>query len=145
MDIFSLARLAKSKGASDLHLIVASPPLFRIKGSIEPVTDMALTSEDITRFFNQITSDKERENFHQHQELDFGYTVPEVGRLRCNAAKQRGTISLVIRLLPPIIPHLSELGVPEVCKDLVLKPRGLVVVSGPTELKAKLVQPSPRV
>ncbi len=132
MDIFSLARLAKSKGASDLHLIVASPPLFRIKGSIEPVTDMALTSEDITRFFNQITSEKERESFHQHQELDFGYTVPEVGRLRCNAAKQRGTISLVIRLLPPIIPHLSELGLPEVCKELVLKPRGLVVVSGPT-------------
>ncbi len=133
MDIFSLVRLAKSEGASDLHLIVASPPLLRIKGSLEPVADMApLTSEDINQFFSQITSEKEREDFHHHMELDFGYTVPEVGRLRCNAAKQRGTISLVIRLLPPIIPTLSELGLPEVCKELVLKPRGLVVVSGPT-------------
>ena len=133
MDIFSLVRLAKSEGASDLHLIVASPPLLRIKGSIEAVADMApLTSEDITQFFSQITSEKEREDFRDRLELDFGYTVPEVGRLRCNAAKQRGTISLVIRLLPPIIPTLSELGLPEVCKELVLKPRGLVVVSGPT-------------
>ncbi|MFC1988202.1 type IV pilus twitching motility protein PilT, partial [Chloroflexota bacterium] len=101
-------------------------------GSIEPVSDVALTAEDVNQFFNQMTSEKERGNFWQYQELDFGYTVPEVGRLRCNAAMQRGTISLVIRLLPPTIPRLIELGLPEVCKELVLKPRGLVVVSGPT-------------
>jgi len=133
MDIFRLVHLAKSHGASDLHLVVSSPPLLRINGSLEPATHIApLTADDINQAFHQITSEKEREEFHQRLELDFGYTVPEVGRLRCNAAKQRGTISLTIRLLPLAIPSLDELQLPEVCKDLILRPRGLVVVSGPS-------------
>jgi len=133
MDITSLLHLGVSKGASDLHLVAASPPLFRINGVLGPVDDMLpLTPDDIDQAFNQITSDKERDGFNRCLELDFGYTIPGVGRLRCNAAKQRGTISLVIRLLPLVIPTLDELELPEVCKELVLKRRGLVVVSGPT-------------
>lgn len=133
MDIFSLLNLAKSKGASDLHLIASSPPLLRINGLLQPAADMLpLTPDDINQAFNQLTSDKERADFQRCLELDFGYTLPDVGRLRCNAAKQRGTISLVIRLIPLVIPTLDKLGLPEVCKELVLKPRGLVVVSGPT-------------
>ena len=91
-----------------------------------------LTDDDINQTFNQLTSDRQRSDFQTGLELDFGSNVPDVGRIRCNVAKQRGTISLVIRLLPPVIPTLDELGLPEVCKELVLKPRGLVVVSGPT-------------
>ena len=133
MDIFSLIRLAMSEGASDLHLIASSPPLIRIDGLLQPIDDASLlTSEDITQAFNQITSDSEKEEFQRCLELDFGYTIPDVCRLRCNAAKQRGTISLVIRLLPLTVPALDELGLPEVCKELVLRPRGLVVISGPT-------------
>ena len=133
MDIFSLLHLAKSKGASDLHLVVSSPPLLRIDGSLQPADDLPpLTPDDVSRSLTRITSEKEREDFNRHLELDFGYTIPDVGRLRCNAAKQRGTISLVIRLLPPVISTLEELGLPKVCKELILKPRGLVVVSGPT-------------
>jgi len=133
MDIFPLLHLAMSKGASDLHLVAASPPLFRINGMLSPVPDMLpLTSDDINQAFNQITSDKERADFHRCLELDFGYTIPGVSRLRCNAAKQRGTISLAIRLLPLVIPTIDELGLPEICKELILKRRGLVVVSGPT-------------
>ena len=133
MDIFPLLQLAKAKGASDLHLVVASPPLFRINGSLGPAADVSpLTPDDIEQAFTQITSDEERADFHRRLELDFGYTVPNVGRLRCNAAKQRRTISLVIRLLPLIIPTLDELHLPEVCKELVIKRRGLVVVSGPS-------------
>jgi len=133
MDIFELLHSAKSKDASDLHLVVSSPPLMRIHGSLQPVDGMALlTAEDINQAFHQLTSDKEREDFYRHLELDFGCTVPDVGRLRCNVAKQRGTISLAIRLVPLVIPTLDELGLPVVCKELVFKPRGLVVVSGPT-------------
>ncbi len=133
MDISPLLHSAASKGASDLHLVASSPPLLRINGLLQPVPDMLpLTPEDTNQAFNQITSDTERTDFHRRLELDFGYTLPGVGRLRCNAAKQRGTISLVIRLLPLAIPTLDELELPEVCKELVLKPRGLVVVSGPT-------------
>ncbi len=133
MDIFPLLHLAISKGASDLHLVAASPPLLRIDGELGPLNDMPpLTPDDINQAFNQITSDKERADFHRCLELDFGYTIPGVGGLRCNAAKQRGTISLVIRLLPLVIPTLDELELPEVCKKLVLERSGLLVVSGPT-------------
>jgi len=133
MDIFSLLNLAKTKGASDLHLVASSPPLFRINGLLEPVADMAqLTPDDINQAFIQITTPEERADFEQCLELDLGYTLPDVGRIRVNVAKQRGTISLVSRLLPPVIPTLDELNLPQVCKELVLKPRGLVVVSGPT-------------
>jgi len=133
MDIFSLLNLAKARGASDLHLVASSPPLFRINGSLEPVADMAqLTPDDINQAFIQVTTPEERADFEQRLELDFGYTLPDVGRIRCNAAKQRGTTSLVTRLLPPAIPTIDELNLPQVCKELVLKPRGLVVVSGPT-------------
>ena len=133
MDIQGMLRLAKSEGASDLHLVVASPPVLRIDGLLRPVADMApLTAEDIDRAFEQVTSEEERTDFHRALELDIGYTCPDVGRVRCNVARQQGTTSLVIRLLPETIPNIEELGLPEVCRELVQKPRGLVVVSGPT-------------
>ncbi len=133
MDIFSLLQLAKARGASDLHLVFDSPPLLRINGILEPVADMkALTPQDTEQAFDQLTSEGQRADFQRYLELDFGYNVTDVGRIRCNAAKQRGTVSLVIRLLPAIIPSIEDLGLPEVCRDLVIKRRGLVVVSGPT-------------
>jgi len=133
MDIFTLLKLAKSRGASDLHMVVSRPPLLRIDGRLMPVDDLpSLTSEDIEQSFSQMTSEQERADFDRRLELDFGRTVPDVGRLRFNAAKQRGTTSLVVRLLPADIPAVDELGLPEICKELVLRPRGLVVVSGPT-------------
>ena len=133
MDIFALVRLAAEKGASDLHLVADNAPIFRIDGLLQPEADMSpLTHDDIAQAFEQITSEKERADFHQYLELDFGYTLPDVGRMRCNAAKQRGTLTLAIRLIPLVIPTLQELGLPDICKDLILKPRGLVVVSGPS-------------
>lgn len=133
MDIFMLLKLAKSKGASDLHMVVSRPPLFRIDGELLPVDDMeSLTQEDIEQAFRQVTNEQERAVFNRCLELDFGRTVLDVGRLRFNAARQLGTTSLAIRLLPAIIPTIEELGLPQVCKELVLRPRGLIVVSGPT-------------
>ena len=133
MDILSVVRLAAEKGASDLHLMVDNPPTLRIKGAMEPIADMQpLTSDDLSQAFSQIASEEEMANFERNLELDFGYSVPDVGRIRCNVAKQRGTLTFVIRLLPAKIPTLEQLGLPEVCKELILKPRGLVVVSGPT-------------
>ncbi len=133
MDIFSLVRSAAEKGASDLHLVVDSCPIFRINGLLISQEDLpVLTSDDVAQAFQQVTAEKERANFHHSLELDFGYTMPDTGRLRCNAAKQRGTLILTIRLIPLVVPTLEELGLPQVCKDLVLKPRGLVVVSGPS-------------
>lgn len=133
MDVFALLREAKLKRASDLHLVVGSPAIFRIDGSLEGADgDASLTPEDINEAFLQITTPEEREQFHRQLELDFGYTLPDVGRLRCNAAQQRGAISLAVRLLPPKIPTIDELELPQVCKELAVKPRGLVIITGPT-------------
>ena len=133
MDIFSLLHLAKSRAASDLHLVVSSPPLLRVNGSLQAVDGTApLTADEISQAFLQITTPEEREDFHRHLELDFGYSLSRVGRLRCNAAQQRGAISLAVRLLPPEVPTVDELELPEIYKELALKPRGLVIVTGPT-------------
>src|SRR3990172_998791 len=133
MDILSVIRLADEKKTSDIHIVAFSPALFRVRGSLEPVADMApLTPDDIDEALKQVTTEEQRAVFERDLELDFGYTVPGVGRIRGNAAKQRGTTSLVIRLLPSVVQSFEELGLPEVCKELILKPRGLVVISGPT-------------
>ena len=133
MDVFSLLRTGNSRRATDLHMVVGSPATFRINGSLEPADGVAtLTAEDINEAFLQLTTPEERETFHRQLELDFGYTLPDVGRLRCNAAQQRGSISLAVRLLPPKIPTIDELELPSICKELAVKPRGLVVVTGPT-------------
>ncbi len=133
MDIITLLQLAKSKGASDLHMVVSRPPLLRIDGQLIPADDLqTLTAEDAEEALNQITTERERADFERCLELDFGRSIPDVGRVRLNAAKQRGTTILAIRLLPATIPSLDDLGMPKACKDLILQPRGLVVISGPT-------------
>jgi twitching motility protein PilT len=133
MDIIALLHTAKSRGASDLHMIVASPPLFRVNGSLESINGaVPLTASDINEAFLQVTSPEERENFHKQLELDFGYIISGVGHFRCNAAMQRGAISLAVRLLPPTVPTIDELELPKICKQLIMRPRGLVIVTGPT-------------
>jgi twitching motility protein PilT len=133
MDIIELLQLAKSKGASDLHIVVYSPPLFRINGELTIADDQpALDAEDIDQGLNDVLTEKEKVDFKNNLELDFGRTVPDVGRVRFNIARQRGTASVVARLLPGTIPTPEELGLPKVCKDLVMRPRGLVIISGPT-------------
>jgi len=132
-NIIDLLRLANGKNASDLHLVVASPPLLRINGSLGSVDGMLpLSPEEISEAFIQLTTPEQREEFQHTLELDFGYTLPGIGRLRCNVAQQRGAISFALRLLPPVIPTIDELELPQVCKELALRPRGLVIVSGPT-------------
>ncbi|GAI05420.1 unnamed protein product, partial [marine sediment metagenome] len=114
-------------------MVVGSPATFRIDGSLEAADgDGLLAAQDINEAFLQLTTPEEREHFHRHLELDFGYTLPDVGRLRCNAAQQRGSISLAVRLLPPKIPTIDELELPAICRELAMKPRGLVIITGPT-------------
>jgi twitching motility protein PilT len=132
-DLIKLLQIGKSKGASDLHVVVDRPALYRINGSLVPVDDMpVLSAADIEQALKAIVTEKEMDDFIRTWELDFGRTVPEVGRVRFNAAMQRGTMSLVVRLLPSRIPTPEMLGLPAVCKDLIQRPRGLVVISGPT-------------
>jgi len=131
--IIDWLRLAKERDASDLHLVVGSPPMLRINGSLGSLDGIsAVSPEEISQAFIQLTTPAQREEFQQTLELDFSYSLPGVGRLRCNAAQQRGAISFALRLLPPVIPTIDGLELPQVCKELALRPRGLVIVSGPT-------------
>jgi len=133
MDIIDVIRLAKSRGASDLHMSVSTPIMFRIHGSLTPAIDETpLTAADMQEAFNQLTSDKDKATFEKDMELDFGYSVADLVRVRCNAAKQQGTICMSMRLIPTDIPNFDDLKIPEICKQLILRPRGMLIVSGPT-------------
>jgi twitching motility protein PilT len=133
MDVISLLRPAKSREASDLHLVVSNPPVLRIHGLLHPISEVPpLTADDIEEALDWLTQEQEKESFSKLKELDFGCTIPDIGRLRCNAAKQQGTTALAIRLLPQSIPDIDELMLPAVCRDLAQRPRGMLIVSGPT-------------
>jgi len=133
MDIISMLTMAKSKKASDLHLITSCPPLIRVNGSLEPLDGLKdLTADEIDEAFVQITTAEKREEFHRHLELDFGYTLPSVSRLRLNAAMERGCLSLTVRILSTEIPTIDELELPNIYKELILKPRGLIIITGTT-------------
>ncbi len=132
-NILDLLRLAKQEDASDLHLVSGCAPMFRINGALQPADSMKLLSpEEISEAFVQLTTPEQREQFQHTLELDFGFSLPGVGRLRCNVAQQRGALSFALRLLSPEIPTIDELGLPHICKELAMRPRGLVIVSGPT-------------
>jgi twitching motility protein PilT len=134
MDVITLIRIAKAKNASDLHMAVGSPSMLRVHGFLVPAEEDTppLTAEDMQEAFNQITTDAEKAEFEKNLELDFGYSVPELVRVRCNAGMQRGTICITMRLIATSIPDIDSLHIPEICKDLILRPRGLLVISGPT-------------
>jgi len=127
-----LLKLVVEKGATDLHLKVPSPPVLRIDGALIPQEDSPpLTAKDIEAIFEQITTQEQRIAFSRELELDFAYSVSGLARFRVNAMQQRGTVSLAFRLVPFKAPSIDELELPQICKELILKPRGLILVTGP--------------
>ena len=132
MEIGKLLSLMVDKDASDLHLKVASRPVLRIDGVLITQEDFPpLTVEDIESVFGQVATREQRDTFLRERELDFAYSVPGLARFRVNALQQRGTISLVFHLVPFDVPSIDELELPQICKELILKPRGLILVTGP--------------
>ena len=133
MDIFQLLTIVKAREASDLHISAGSPPLIRVNGDLTHIDHLApLTIEEVKSVFLQIVTPDGLEKFQKNLELDFRYLLPDGTSLRCNAAQERGKLSLSIRLLPPVVRTIDELQLPEVCKKLAHLERGLIVVSGPT-------------
>ena len=127
-----LLELAVKKDATDLHLKVPSPPVLRIHGVLIPQEDcLPLTPEDMQSSFREITTQEQRDIFNRELELDFAYAIPGLARFRVSALWQRGTISLAFRRVPLSAPSIDELGLPQICKGLILKPRGLILVTGP--------------
>jgi len=133
MDVSELLKLMAERRASDLHLRVPSPPVLRIDGNLTPQEDLPpVTVNDVELAFEQISTTEQKGRFHLEKELDFAYTVSGLARFRVNVMRQRGSLSLAFRMVPFVILTIDELGLPEICKELILKPRGLILVTGPT-------------
>jgi twitching motility protein PilT len=133
MDIFAILNEAIARQTSDVLLSVSSRPMLRIHGSLEPAEDIPpLSPADIDEALSKLATAEQLQYFRQYLELDFAYTLPDHRRIRCNAGRQKGSTNLVIRLLPAVIPDLLEMALPAACRELILRPRGLVIVSGPT-------------
>ena len=133
MQIDELLRLMVEKDASDLHLRVPSPPVLRIDGVLIPQEDLLpVTPTDVKQAFEHITVASQRKAFDQKLELDLAYSIPGLAGFRVNVLHQRRTMSIAFRRIPSTVPTIDELELPQICKSLILKPRGLILVTGPT-------------
>lgn len=119
--------------ASDLHLKVGSPPGLRLHGEISRIEDIETLKPDDTKSLAQQILDPEQfQAFEKCGDFDCAYSIAGLSRFRVNALMQRGSIGMVFRKIPMEIPNIDDLNLPPVCKELAMKPRGLVLVTGPT-------------
>jgi twitching motility protein PilT len=133
MDINELLKNAHSQGASDLHIKVGSCPILRIDGELSPMsTSNRFSQEDTLKIAFSVMSPGQRETFKKRNDIDLAYSVPGLGRFRCNIFIQRGTIGLVFRVIPMRIPTVEELLLPDALKKISMEPRGLILVTGTT-------------
>jgi twitching motility protein PilT len=121
-------------GGSDLHLKVPSAPVIRVDGSMNPIDGLApLTPEDTEGAVNEMLGDPTKlQEFNDEGEVDFAYSIPGLARFRCNAFRQRGSVSVVVRAIPVSIKSISELSLPPVIRELAEEERGIVLLTGTT-------------
>ncbi len=127
-----LLQLVVDEGASDLHLEVGLPPVLRIHGSLQPLDADPLTPDDTERLMKSITSEDHVQKVREQGGTDFGFGFGTAARFRVSVLKQKGHIGLVLRQIPSKLMSLEEIGLPAQIKDLLYKPRGLILVTGPT-------------
>jgi twitching motility protein PilT len=130
--IEELLSVAKSKGASDLHITVGIPPKCRINGELKNLDYPKFSPSDTNDLISPMLTDHFKEVLESKGEVDFSYSIARLGRYRVNVFKQRGSYAMVIRLVGVVIPSPESLGVPESVISLTKKKRGLVLVTGPT-------------
>jgi twitching motility protein PilT len=119
--------------ASDLHVTTGTPPAIRVRGEVERLEGFdALTAEQTQQLLYRILSSEQQKNFELNRQLDFSYSIPGLARFRVNVYFQRESIGAAFRLIPTELKTLEELGIPDSLHVLAEKPRGLVLVTGPT-------------
>jgi twitching motility protein PilT len=130
---FCLHHLIEHNG-SDLHLKVPAAPVMRVDGSMHPIDGLApLTPEDTERAVHEMLTDADKlQEFREEGEVDFAYSIPGLARFRCNAFRQRGSVSVVIRAIPVSIKTINELSLPPVIRELAEEERGIVLLTGTT-------------
>src|SRR5215211_7756073 len=119
--------------ASDLHIVAGQPPKLRIDGEITNAATAAfLTTKDTVALAYSVLTEDQKKRFEQEDELDFSFGIANLARFRGNCFRQRGCVSMVIRQIPFSVKSFQELGLPAVIAKMAEKPRGLVLVTGPT-------------
>ena len=130
--IEQLLREMVNRKASDLHLRVGVPPVYRINGTLQRLFDVRIDGAMMDSFLDDIMNRDQKNRFETNKECDFAVGARDMGRFRVNVFRQRGTIAVVIRHIKATIPPFEELHLPEVIRDLALTKRGLVLVTGTT-------------
>lgn len=130
--IKELLRQAFASQASDLHLIVDSPPIFRHNGELKPYGNVKLTEIDTEQIAKELIPKPLWNSFIQQGELDFNYELDGISRFRLNIFRQRHHISVAIRIIHNKVPTLEALNIPSIAEKLMEKPQGLILVTGPT-------------
>jgi twitching motility protein PilT len=133
VEMHRLLEILVSHRASDLHIASGSPPRFRIDGALAPLSGAApLAAADTERMAYSLLSETQKGQFEEHQELDFAFGIRDLGRFRANLYRDRGAVAVAIRGLPHRICPCDELGLPAVVSQLAGRPKGLILITGPT-------------
>jgi twitching motility protein PilT len=133
IDFAEVLKQTVDANASDLHLTVGLPPVIRIRGDLTPIDGYPnLTAQHTRDIVYGILSNDQRKRLEEDWQVDFSYSVPRLGRFRVNAYMQRASIGAAFRLIPSEIKGIDQLGLPPVVHEFVRKPRGFVLVTGPT-------------
>ncbi len=130
--IEEIMRTAKNAGASDVHITVGIPPKMRVNGNLVTMNYSRMMPADTLGVLLEIMTESQREKFEDRGEYDMSFSIPELGRYRVNAYKQRGSVALALRLVGTQVPSPESLGVPESVINLYERKRGLILVTGPT-------------
>jgi len=133
MNIDDMLKIAVERNASDLHLKVGNHPVVRINGVLHPMVELKrLMPEDTIAMSFAIMNNELKEKFKKEHEIDMAYSVPGLGRFRCNVFYQRGAVGMVLRIIPTQIKSISELNLPLVLEKIAEERRGMVLVTGTT-------------
>jgi twitching motility protein PilT len=119
-------------GASDLHLTVGRPPTVRLHGGLRSLQTKVLESEDMVSLMKAITPERNQQELQEHGGTDFGFAYGEAARFRVSVFRQRGDIAIVLRQIPNKLLTFEQIGLPEMARELIRRPRGLFLVTGPT-------------
>ena len=130
--IEEMLRIAKAAGASDVHVTVGIPPKMRVNGKLITMEFDRLMPNDTQQMLMGIMNEEQKKRFEERGEYDMSFSIPNTGRYRINAYKQRGSVAIALRLVGTHVPSAEELGVPDSVINLYEKKRGLVLVTGPT-------------
>jgi twitching motility protein PilT len=130
--IDKLLQACVKQGASDIHIVVGQPPVFRLHGRLRKLETKVLEPDDSVALMKSIAPERSQRELQEKGSADFGFAFGELARFRVSIFKQRGNVSMVLRQIPNNMLTPQQLGLPEVCIKLVLRPRGLFLVTGPT-------------